>query len=291
LLNDTRTKLKIGKFDVKSLDTGLFALDGGAMFGVIPKNLWSKKYNQGDEFNRIPLASRPLVITFDDRKILVDSGNGTKYDEKFVEMYNIDIAKSEIRNTLTQSTGIKSDEITDVILTHLHFDHCGGSTEIVNGLAQPVFGNAKHYVQKKHLEWAKSPSVKDRASFMPENYQPLIDENVLEFTDGEGELFSGISVIPIHGHTSFMQMVKISDGGETLLYCADLAPTTAHLGIAYGMGYDNFPLTTIEEKKKYFTQAAEENWIIFFEHDAFTQAVRIENGPKGFVVKEQVQGF
>jgi len=283
--------LKIGKFTIQTIDTGLFALDGGAMFGVIPKNLWSKKYNSGDEENRIPLASRPLLVTFDDRKVLIDTANGTKYDEKFVSIYKVDLQKSDLRNTLTEQTGITPQEITDVILTHLHFDHCGGSTEYSNGKVVPVFTNAKHYVQKKHFDWALSPTEKDRASFMPDNYLPLKNENLLEFTDGEGEIFPGISVIPVHGHTSFMQMVKISDAGQTLLYCADLAPTTAHLGVPYGMGYDNFPLTTIEEKKKYFGQAAEENWLICFEHDAFTKAVHIQNTPKGFVIAQTVQDF
>lgn len=283
--------LKIGKFTIQTLDTGLFALDGGAMFGVIPKNLWSKKYDAGDELNRIPLASRPLLVSFDNRKVLIDTGNGTKYDDKFVQIYKVDLEKSNIRTNMKEQTGLNPEDITDVILTHLHFDHCGGSTEIVDGRAVPVFTNAKHYVQKKHYEWALSPSEKDRASFMNDNYVPLHNENLLEFTDGEGEIFPGISVIPIHGHTSFMQMIKISDADDTLLYCADLAPTTAHLGIAYGMGYDNFPLTTIEEKKKYFGQAAEEKWLICFEHDAFTKAVRIENNPKGFAINQTLQDF
>jgi glyoxylase-like metal-dependent hydrolase (beta-lactamase superfamily II) len=277
--------LKLGKFNIRAVETGLFCLDGGAMFGVAPKNIWAKKYNTGDEQNRIPLAARPLIVEFDDKKILIDTGNGNKYSEKLVNIYGFDLEKSNIDYAL-KTINITRNEITDVILTHLHFDHAGGSTMFDNGELIPSFPNAKYYVQKDNYKWSKNATEKDRASFMPENYEPIISAGMMEFLDGDGELFPGINLINFHGHTKAMQLVKLVDGNDSMLFLADLSPTQAHLNPAFSMGYDNFPLTTIEERKKYLAQAYEEHTILFFEHDAFMHAARLKANAKGFEVGE-----
>jgi glyoxylase-like metal-dependent hydrolase (beta-lactamase superfamily II) len=275
--------MKIGKFTLTAIDTCTFSLDGGAMFGVIPKVLWSKAYHPGDELSRIPLAARLLLVQWDNHNLLIDTGNGTKLSDKLCKIYNIDKEKASVETALSK-LNINTEAISEVILTHLHFDHAGGATKYDNGKPVPTFPNAKYYVQKEQFEWAKAPSVKDRASFMPENFMPLQTAGQLELVDGEAELFPGISVIPLYGHTAGMQLVKISDGGETLLYCADLFPTAAHIPIPYVMAYDNYPMTTIEEKKKILPQAYEEKWTLFFEHDVFTQTGKVQSNERGFSV-------
>ncbi len=279
---------KLGDFTVHSIDTCIFALDGGAMFGVVPKNLWSKKYHSGDEQNRIPLAARPLLVEYNDKKILIDAGNGTKYSEKIAKIYNINLDESNIESALINK-GFNPDDITDVILTHLHFDHAGGSTKIENNGAVPVFKNAKYYVQKEHYEWAMNPTEKDRASFMNDNYVPLKENGLLELIDGPGELFPGIELINTYGHTKALQMVKLKSENQSLLYLADLCPTNAHLHYSFSMGYDNFPLTTLEERKKYLPLAYEENTILFFEHDAFIKAGKLKATDKGFEIGEVIE--
>jgi glyoxylase-like metal-dependent hydrolase (beta-lactamase superfamily II) len=273
--------MEFGKFDIEVVDTGLFGLDGGAMFGVVPKALWQKKYAMPDESNRIQLAARLLLIKYDKKIILVDTGNGTKWNDKVRNLYGIDIEKSDMSNALAPF-GLKKEDITDVIFTHLHFDHSGGATIIKNGEIAPNFPNAKYYVQKDHYAWAMNPTEKDRASFMKENYEPLRENGLLELTDGEGELFPGIRVLPVDGHTKAMQLVLLESNSEKLLYAADLAPTAAHIPIPWGLSYDNFPLTTIEEKKKYWGPAYEEGWTIVYEHDAYKQASKIKAGERGF---------
>ncbi len=278
----------IGKFNIDVVETGIFGLDGGAMFGIVPKPLWSKVYHPGDELNRIPLSSRALLVRWENHILLVDVGNGTKMNEKFRSIYNIDKEKSSFDFAL-QPFGIKPEDVTDVILTHLHFDHAGGSTTIKNGKVIPTFFNAKYYLQKYQLKWAQNPTEKDAASFIPDNYVPLIREGVLETLDGEGEIYPGISVLPFFGHTRAMQTVKIHDAGLSLLYCADLIPTSAHIQAPFIMGYDNDPLVTLREKKSLLPRACEENWMLVFEHDAFIQAARIEINNKGFKFREKVE--
>ena len=279
--------MKFEKFKIDLLDTGIFGLDGGAMFGVIPKALWSKAYHPGDELNRIPLAARPLLVRWEDRVLLIDTGNGTKMNQKLASIYNIDMKKSSIVDALGKF-GINKEDITDVILTHLHFDHAGGSTLINNDKIEPSFPNAKYYIQKKQLDWALNPVEKDRGSFIKENFEPLLREGLLETLDGNGELFQGISVMPLNGHTSSMQIVIIGDGSRKLIYAADLCPTSAHIPIPYVMGYDNYPLVSIEEKKKLWKISYESNSIIIFEHDAFTQAATIAATGNSYVVGEKI---
>ncbi|MBI5325788.1 MAG: MBL fold metallo-hydrolase [Ignavibacteriae bacterium] len=280
--------MRIGRFDIDAVETCVFGLDGGAMFGVVPKILWSKAYNQGDELNRIPLSARPLLIRFDEKIILVDTGNGTKFNEKFAQIYNIDREQSSIENAL-QKFNVNFNDITDVILTHLHFDHAGGSTTYRNGKLVPTFPNARYYVQKSHLKWAMNPTDKDKASFIKEDYEPLLIEGMLELLEDNGEIFPGISVHTVFGHTNSMQLVKITDEQQTLLYCADLSPTHAHVNIPFVMGYDNNPLLSIEEKKRIFSRAYEEKWTLIYEHDAFIQASKIIATSKSFTAGESIE--
>lgn len=272
--------MKIGNIQIDSIHTGLFGLDGGSMFGVVPKTLWSKAYHPGDDRNRIPLASRPLLLQFDNYKILIDNGNGIKYDAKKIDIYNFDIEKSD-PNTYLKPYNITRNDITHIILTHLHFDHCGGSTLLNNGKIEPTFPNAKYYIQKMQYEHAIHPTEKDAGSFILDDYVPLKESGMVELLDGEGELFPNISIITTNGHTASMQLVKITDGKQTLLYTADLVPTHSHIPYSYGLGFDNFPLTTIDEKKKYLPQIYEEGWIIALEHDMKYQACTIKPDAKG----------
>src|SRR5437867_420610 len=197
--------MQIGAFTVNTLETCRFGLDGGAMFGVVPKNLWSKAYHPGDVQNRIPMAARLLLVRWEKRIMLVDTGNGEKMSEKQRSIYNLDNSQYSLAASL-QSEGLQPADITDVLLTHLHFDHSGGATILVNGKVEPAFPNARYYVQREHYDWACNPSEKDRASFWKENYQPVIDAGLMEFVEGDGELFPGLSVECFNGHTKSLQM-------------------------------------------------------------------------------------
>jgi glyoxylase-like metal-dependent hydrolase (beta-lactamase superfamily II) len=282
--------MTIGNHTVDLIETGRFALDGGAMFGVVPKNLWAKAYPHVDEQNRIEMTSRAMLIRGAGRTIIVDAGCGEKLGEKLESIYAIDRSRPAFLDELARH-GVRPDEVTDVIYTHLHFDHAGGSTRLdESGNAVPVFVNAKHYVQKDHLAWARSPSEKDRASFMPENWEPVAEHGMLEALDGDGELMPGIELRVVNGHTRAMQMVIVhGSGGEGgLIFCADLVPMAPHLAFPYIMGYDNFPLTTLEEKKRIIPEAYERGWLLAFEHDPYTDVVRIAPGKRGFEISERV---
>lgn len=279
--------MKLGKFNIDAVETGIFALDGGAMFGVIPKALWSRLYDEGDTKNRIPLAARPMLIRTDEKTILIDTGNGTKFDDKFAKIYNIDREKSSIDFAL-KPHGVTPEDITDVILTHLHFDHAGGATVKNGDKLEPAFPNAKYYVQKDHLAWARNPSEKDQASFLPENYEPIASEGMLEIIDGEGEILPGISSILVHGHTKAQQLIKIADGDQSIVFCGDLLPTSAHIGLPYVMGYDNYPMQTIDEKKRLIPEFFEQSTILFFEHDAYSQAAKLEPYKNFFKASEPI---
>lgn len=279
--------MQFGDFTIEMLETGSFGLDGGAMFGVIPKNLWTKAYDPGDEENRIPMAARSLLIRTGDRNILVDTGNGTKWTEKLARIYKIDNSQHTLEHSL-ERFGLGCNDITDVILTHLHFDHAGGATRRENNTLVPTFPKAQYYVQQYHYSWAQSPTEKDRASFMSENFEPLVAEGMLELIDGEGELFPGVGVRLAFGHTRALQMVTVRSQGKTLLAAADLFPTHAHIRVPYVMGYDNFPVTAMEEKRDILPIIAREEWLVCFGHDAFMQAAYIGETEKGYEIKEKV---
>jgi glyoxylase-like metal-dependent hydrolase (beta-lactamase superfamily II) len=276
----------IGDYKISVIRTGNFRLDGGAMFGVVPKPLWSRT-NPADEQNRIQMCVNSLLLESSTRKILIDTGVGDKMAKKLNEIYAVDYTEHSLLNSLKQA-GVDPESITDVILTHLHFDHCGGSTYYHNGELKIRFPNAIHYVQKKHYEWALNPTERDKASFLPQNFVPLEESKLLNQVDGELKFDDFITLIPVNGHTRNMQVIKISDDKTTIFYATDLIPMSSHIPLPYIMGYDLFPLITLEEKRAFLSEAALNNWIIFFEHDPLIKAGRVSLNDKGFYIVEKL---
>ncbi len=278
--------MRIGNYEVHPVETGRFALDGGAMFGVVPRPLWEKT-NPPDEKNRIALAARALLLQGGGRTVLVDTGNGGKFDEKLRSIYRIENTTADIVSSLARF-GVTPEAVTDVILTHLHFDHAGGATAFQNGEVVPAFPRARYHVQAEHWRAAQVPTERDRASFFPDDFLPLQRAGVLEFSEGEGEVLPGISVRLVHGHTSALQCPLLSDGRTTLFCCADLVPTSSHVPLPWIMAYDLKPLVTLEEKRRLLAQAADEDWIMFFEHDPVLAAARLRRTEKGIVLGSPV---
>ncbi len=277
--------MKIGDYEVHSVQTGLFKLDGGAMFGVVPKNLWERT-NPSDEKNRIEMCARALLLDSGKKKVLIDTGIGNKMPERLNQIYAVDNSKYTLDSSLKE-LGCTREDITDVIISHLHFDHAGGSTFYDEDKQLKVaFPNAVYHVQKEQYEWALNPSDRDRASYFPENYKLLEDKKVLNLLNGEHKFDGNVTLLPVNGHTKDMQMIKISDGDNTLLYLADLIPTAGHIPLPYIMGYDLFPLMTLDEKKKYLKDVSENNWMVFFEHDPYNECATVGLGAKGYNTKE-----
>ncbi len=277
--------MKIGKYELKIINSGYFWLDGGAMFGIIPKPLWEKT-NLPDSANRIKLSTRNLLLINGNRKILIDSGMGNKWDAKSKNIYSINQDEFSLDNELVKA-GIKAAEITDIIITHLHFDHTGGSIKLENGKLIPAFPNAKYYVQKKNFEWAVNPSERDRGSYIKENFVPIFQAGLLNLIDNNIDFDDEIEFLVVNGHTFSQQLVKISDSSTTILFCGDLIPTSSHIPIPYVMGYDLQPLVTVQEKKNILSQAHEEQWKLFFEHDPEFALATIKKTDKGFQVDEK----
>ena len=277
--------MKIGNYDVFLLDAGRFRLDGGAMFGVVPRALW-QKHKFPDDKNRIDMSTNLLLICDTQRRILVDTGLGNKHDDKFGRIYGIDHSQHSLDKALA-AHGLSSQDITDVILTHLHFDHAGGATRrTAAGALLPTFANATYYIQSRHYEWALSKSEKDRASFLTENIVPLKDSGQLKMLNGEQMLFKGIELRIVDGHTVGQQMVLIHDAQQPLLYAADLLPTAAHISIPWVMAYDLFPLATIEEKRHYLLQASNNHWRVIFEHDPEIPCSTITRTESGYAIDQ-----
>ncbi len=281
--------MQIGKYKLQIINSGYFALDGGAMFGIIPKPLWQRT-NPADDVNRIKLATRNLLLSSNNRNILIDTGMGNKWDEKSKNIYAIDQSEFSLENQL-KAVGLNTSDITDVILTHLHFDHTGGSTVYSNGKLVPAFPNAKYYVRKKNYLWALNPSDRDKGSYIKDNFIPLMEHGMLNLLNDEVDFDDEISFIIVNGHTFSQQLVKIYDSSNTIVYCCDLFPTTGHIPIPYVMGYDLQPLVTVEEKKKILSSAVKENWKLFFEHDPDYALAEITTTEKGFSVKNKFRAL
>jgi len=279
--------MQIGDYKIRSIKTGLFRLDGGSMFGVVPKTIWNKS-NPSDDKNRIEMSTNVLLLESKDRKILVDTGIGHKMSDKLNKIYGVDYSEYTLEKGLN-NLSIKPEDITDVILTHLHFDHAGGSTIFdERNTPLPAFKNAVYHVQEKHLDWALNPTERDKASFFPENYEPMIKSKQLKTVDEKHKFDDFITLIPLNGHTRSMQIVKISDGKEALVYLADLIPMSAHVPLPYIMGYDLFPLVTLEEKREYLKEIYENNYTVFFEHDPYVEAGKIGFENKSYFLKEKL---
>lgn len=252
------------------------------MFGVVPRPLWEKT-NPPDDRNRIAMAARALLLQGNGKRILIDTGNGGKWDDKLRSIYRIDESRYDIMRSLG-ALGLTARDITDVVLTHLHFDHAGGATIRDDKVLRPTFPNARYHVQREQWEAALKPTERDRASFMPDDFLPLERGGVLKFTEGDGEVLPGLRVKIFNGHTFSLQCPIISDGTTTLFYCADLIPMTAHVALPWIMGYDLRPLVTLEEKRAILSQAVEEEWILFFEHDPAVSAATVKRSDKGYLV-------
>lgn len=289
----TKLNLKIGEYEICPVPTGEFGLDGGAMFGTVPKVLWEKS-NPPDDKNRIPMEARALLLKSATHKILIDCGNGAdfvaKYGDKlggkFAELYGIDPNGASLHKSLAHF-GVKPEDITHVILTHLHFDHCGGAVTERNGELVPAFPSATYYIQKANLETATKPNLREKASYFAANFAPLEKAGVLKIVNGEQEILPGISTLVSNGHTRGHQMVKLTDGKKTLLYCGDVVPTSSHVRLAWVMGYDLEPLTLIEEKIKTLGPAADGEWYLYFEHDPYCDAATIVRNGQDFAFKER----
>jgi len=268
-----------------TIDTELFKLDGGAMFGVVPKVLWSKT-NPADENNLCTWAMRLLLIEDGDQLILIDTGLGDKQSEKFFGHYYIDHT-----NTLNKSLakhGFHRDDITDVFLTHLHFDHVGGAIKREGDHLVPAFKNADFWSNKKHWAWATDPDPREKASFLAENIIPIEESGRLKFVEDHdsGILNPNISIRFAFGHTDAMMLPQINYNGKTILYMADLLPSVGHIPLPYVMGYDMFPLKTLEERAKYWKEIADNEYILFLEHDPIHECCTLQHTEKGIRLKE-----
>jgi glyoxylase-like metal-dependent hydrolase (beta-lactamase superfamily II) len=271
------------------LNTGFFKLDGGAMFGVVPKTIWQKT-NPSDEFNMCTWAMRSLLIEDGNKLILVDTGIGNKQSDKFFSHYFLHGTDSLDWN-LTK-LGFSKDDITDVFLTHLHFDHCGGSIEWNESKSgyRPAFKNATFWSTENHWEWATKPNPREKASFLSENILPIQESGQLQFLE-RTENFTlnslpNMDVLFVDGHTESMMIPHIKYKGKTIVFMADLLPSVGHIPLPYVMGYDTRPLITISEKEAFLNRAANEEFILFFEHDSVNECCTVQHTEKGVRLKE-----
>lgn len=249
------------------------------MFGVVPKKIWNKLV-PADTNNLCTWSMRCLLVETDNRKILIDCGMGNKQDPKFFSHYE-PAGNTSVHDTL-RNLHLNREEITDVFLTHLHFDHCGGAVERdANGNLIPAFPNATYWSNTKHFEWAEFPNAREKASFLKENFIPLREHGVLKFLKEGEELLPGFSTLWVHGHTESMMLPKLEAGGKTVVYVADLIPSHAHIPLPYVMGYDVRPLQTLKEKEAFLITALENNYHLIFEHDAQYEACTLQMTEKG----------
>jgi glyoxylase-like metal-dependent hydrolase (beta-lactamase superfamily II) len=272
------------------IESGNFKLDGGAMFGVVPKTIWNKT-NPADENNLIDISARCLLIEDGNRLILIDTGMGNKQSDKFFGYYSL-WGSHSIDKSLAKF-GFVRDDITDVFMTHLHFDHCGGSVQWNKDKTgfEPAFKNAKYWTNQEHWDWATKPNAREKASFLTENIMPLQESGQLNFIKRsetnfleKSELDFGIYFVD--GHTEKMMLPKITYKNKTFVFCADLIPTAGHIPLPYVMGYDTRPLLTLPEKESFLSQAAAQNYYLFLEHDANNEIITVEETNKGIRLKE-----
>ncbi len=256
--------MHLGDIEVRSLNAGTFYLDGGAMFGVVPKPLWEKKA-PADSRNRIRLAMNALLLRVAGKTVMVETGAGGKWDTRSRDIYGF--AESDPLPKALAEAGVRPESVDIVINTHLHFDHAGGNTHQKDGKVLPAFPNARYVLQKGELEHAGHPTERDRASYFAENFAPVTEAGQWWLVEGETGILPGVSVIPIPGHNRHIQAVKVSGGGKTIFFLADLIPTRHHLPYPWIMGYDLYPLTTLETKKLWIPQIARQGWIAVFGHD------------------------
>lgn len=275
-----------------TINTGYFKLDGGAMFGVVPKSIWNK-INPSDENNMCNWALRCLLIEDENRLLLVDNGMGNKQSEKFFSHYYMH-GEDTLEKSLSKY-GYSKDDITDVFLSHLHFDHCGGSIIKEGDQLVPAFKNATYWSNKEHWDWAVFPNDREKASFLKENILPIEESGRLQFVEvsggvdgklGSTPFMENISVRFAHGHTQSMMLPQIKYKNRTLVFMADLLPSAGHIPLPYVMGYDMFPLTTLHEKKSFLQEALEGDYILYFEHDPVNECCTLQQTDRGIRPKE-----
>ena len=279
-----------GTMKLISMESGNFKLDGGAMFGVVPKSLWQKVY-PADQNNMCNLSLRLLYVEDEGRKILIDTGLGQKQDEKFFSYYYLNGDDSLEKSLYT--AGIKKSDITDVILTHLHFDHCGGAVESFHGSKeyQTTFPNATYWCSNDQWLWSQKPNQREKASFLKENILPLSESGQLRFFNDNTGITSNIRIRLFHGHTVGLAVPVVKYYDRTIVYISDLIPTAAHVPLSWICGYDVQPLVTFREKQQFLTEALNNDYILFFEHDLYTVCCTLENTEKGIRVKYKAKSL
>src|SRR5882672_1126075 len=273
----------LGDFELTVVSDGTYLLDGGGFFGVVPKSLWSKKVT-ADEQNRVAAGLNSLLVRTGKQNVLIETGIGNKFSEKMVRIYG---QPTKLLDNL-HAAGIAPEDIDIVINTHLHFDHCGWNTVRKDGKIVPTFPRAKYYAPEGEWEYARHPSERDAISYIPDNYDPLVQSGQMTLLKGEEEIVPGISVKTFPGHTVHMQGVVVENGGRTACYISDLIPTTAHIDLTWGMSFDLYPLQTIESKKQYYAKAMAEKWLTVFTHDPRMPWAYVEKDELGKMVAKGV---
>ncbi len=278
---------QLGRWRMHAIQAGGQQLDGGAMFGVVPKSLWEKRI-PADARNRIPMGMRCLLVEHDDGLVLIDTGSGNKETEKFHSIYGIENAGAEGRTHLEdglRELGFTPDDVSLVINTHLHFDHAGGNTwRTPAGTVEASFPNARYIVQRGEMEWATHTNERTAASYFGPNWDAIAAAGRFDLVDGEPEVRPGIQLLRTPGHTPHHQSVKLTSGGETAVFLADVTPTAAHLPLPWIMGYDVEPMVTLESKRHLLAQAAANDWLLVFEHDATNAWGRIAHDGKAYAL-------
>jgi len=280
----------LGPFTLYTVETGRFKLDGGAMFGVVPKTLWSR-HIEVDDKNRIPMAMRCLLIESENtgKLYLVDNGCGTKFGDKMESIYGLDHTHSNLHDSLA-AHGFSPDDVTDLILSHLHFDHCGGTTYYDDsGEIQHTFTNAAYHVTERHWETATHPNAREKASFLKENIRPIKESGRLNLVDEHHTYEEGLSAIPVSGHTISQQLPKIEAENKTVVFAADLLPTHVHVPLPWIMGYDMYPTQTLKEKEEILEQSVEEEWYFFLEHDATEELIQVDRKSGKYAVGNKLK--
>jgi len=284
---------RVGSLRCHTLDAGRVALDGGAMFGVVPKPLWERRV-PADARNRIPLAMRCLLIEHPDGAILVDTGAGNKETEKFKDIYALDNVGEPGPTRLEASlavAGVTTTDIAWVVNTHLHFDHAGGNTRVTpDGEVVPALPRATYVVQQGELDFARHLNERTAGSYFPANFEPIAARGAWQLVNGEVELVKGVTLLPTPGHVPFHQSVLVRDGGEAALFLGDLVPTTAHIPLPWIMGYDVEPLRTLESKRAIYRRALADDWLLVFEHDPTVGRGRIHEAGRGYALVGQGMG-
>ena len=276
---------KVGRLTVHAIQAGALKLDGGAMFGVVPKPLWERRI-PADDRNRIPMGMRCLLVEHDVGPIVIDTGAGNKESAKFHDIYGIENAGADGRTMLEdgmRAAGFSPADVVLVINSHLHFDHAGGNTfRDTDGVVKPTFPNARYVVQRGEYDWATHTNERTAASYFAPNWEPLREAGRLDLVEGEREILPGVEVIPTPGHTPHHQGILVESDGECAFFIADLVPTSAHLPLPWIMGYDVEPLVTLESKRRILSRASEERWLVVFEHDATVPWGYVASDGKGY---------